>query len=83
LPGSLTKPLSNYPELPQMQLLVDSADQGVAFVSKDYDRFLQLAEKGLGHTADTENHSRTNHRGVDLPGRHRARDGSSLFLQAV
>jgi hypothetical protein len=35
----------NYPELPHMQLLVDSADQGVAFVSKDYDRFLQLAEK--------------------------------------
>jgi hypothetical protein len=35
----------NYPELPQMQLLVDAADQGVAFVSKDYDRFLQLAEK--------------------------------------
>lgn len=35
----------SYPELPKMQLLVDSADQGVAFVSKDYDRFLQLAEK--------------------------------------
>jgi hypothetical protein len=36
---------SNYPELPQMPLMVDSADEGVAFVNKDYDRFLQLAEK--------------------------------------
>jgi hypothetical protein len=36
---------SNYPELPNMSRAVDSADQGVAFASKDYDRFVRLAQQ--------------------------------------
>ena len=36
---------SSYPELPYMSILVDRADAGVAFVNKDYDWFVQLAEK--------------------------------------
>ncbi|HXR32453.1 MAG TPA: hypothetical protein VN830_02000 [Verrucomicrobiae bacterium] len=34
-----------YPQLPHMDVLVDRYDEGVAFVKKDYDTFISLAEK--------------------------------------
>ncbi|HKF25191.1 MAG TPA: hypothetical protein VKB24_04420, partial [Candidatus Acidoferrum sp.] len=36
---------SNYPQFPQMDLLVDLYEGGAAFENKDYDAFLSLAER--------------------------------------
>ncbi len=36
---------SLYPQMPQLQLIVDHFDEGAAFSRKDYDNFLRLAEK--------------------------------------
>ena len=34
-----------YPHLPHLNILLDEYDEGVAFVNKDYDRFVALAER--------------------------------------
>lgn len=36
---------SDYPQLPDIALALNSSDGGVAFANKDYDQFLELAEK--------------------------------------
>lgn len=36
---------ATFPQFPNMALLVNGADQGVAFARKDYDKYLSLAEK--------------------------------------